>query len=150
MQICSPKRRCSSRKWQSYCLLRFSQGKVYFHDNTLNFYQKGKCHRGDSCKFIHPENPNIKAQLEMNGRNAQFHRKMSRNLVMNQSPMPTGYVSSITNQLSVGLSKHKLCSKELVSGLRLTIFAPNQGLEKSSQSPEISLIRSISSKITVF
>ena len=29
----------------------------------------------------------------MNGRNAQFHRKMSRNIVMNQSPMPTGYVS---------------------------------------------------------
>lgn len=34
----------------------------------------------------------------MNGRNAQFQRKMSRNIVMNQSPMPTGYVSFYVSQ----------------------------------------------------
>lgn len=48
-------------------------------------FLKGKCHRGDSCRFIHPENPNIKAQLEMNGRNAQFQRKMTNRMVMNPS-----------------------------------------------------------------
>ena len=41
---------------------------------------KGKCHR-DACRFIHPENPNIKAQLEMNGRNNLWHRKANTRMV---------------------------------------------------------------------
>jgi len=50
-------------------------------------FLKGKCHRGDSCRFVHPENPNIKAQLEMNGRNAQFQRKLTGRMAMVTQPV---------------------------------------------------------------
>ena len=37
-----------------------------FHLTWINKIElQGKCHRGDACRFLHPENPNIKELFQM-------------------------------------------------------------------------------------
>ena len=103
---------------------------------------QGKCHRGESCRFIHPENPNIRAQLEMNGRNAQYQRKLNRGLMVSNTPQPTltptGYTVANVSKRKKHFYYNWLCDVSYATSIKNSFTVSRQLYVYSGTSEQFS------------